>query len=92
MLREAVEGRRNSSFFKSARFASAASALGACLVAQERFEEAESFLLESQATLAELGSEPAATSKAVQRLVELYEALNRPEGEQRWREQVVETK
>ncbi len=53
---------------------------GALLVAQSRFAEAEPLLVESYETLrARFGSDHPGTREAAQRLVELYEAWNKPD-------------
>jgi predicted Ser/Thr protein kinase len=85
-LREAVEGRRGAKGATGARFARAAEALGRCLIAQERREEAESVLLESQSAWAAVNGESEAAARAARALAELYTALGRPEDAELWRE------
>ncbi len=67
------------------RRAGAESALGECLSALGRFEEAESLLLRSQAVLeSELGSANTQTRVAGRRLARLYEDWGKPSNAERW--------
>jgi serine/threonine-protein kinase len=64
----------------------AKSTLGECLVAQDRFAEAEPFLLDGLARIeAGLGPDHDRTRQAVERLVALYEAWQKPEDAARYR-------
>jgi hypothetical protein len=85
LLREVLEAQRQPASARSAKFASAAAALGACLVAQERFAEAESILLESHAAWTAVGGDTKAKASCAELLVGLYEKLGRPQDAERFR-------
>lgn len=86
-LRESLLLRRNSLPPGHWMIASAENTLGACLTAQRRVSEAEPILLSSYELLAsQLGNEHPVTVSAIERLVDLYEAWNRPEAAVRYRE------
>jgi serine/threonine protein kinase/tetratricopeptide (TPR) repeat protein len=68
------------------QLASARSLLGACYAARGDYEDAELLLLESYPTLSRnLGEKQELTQQAIQRIVKLYIAWNRPEQASRWR-------
>jgi serine/threonine-protein kinase len=60
--------------------------LGECLAAQNRYEEAETLLLESHTTMNKtMGANDPRTKRATMRLVKLYEAWGKPEEAERYR-------
>jgi hypothetical protein len=62
------------------------SLLAQCLVSQRRFAEAERLLVEAYATLArEFGATHARTTVVAERVVELYDAWQRPKPAAEWR-------
>ena len=66
--------------------AEADSALGYCLLAQKRFDEAEPLLLESYRKMqAARGDRHIGTRTALDRIVVLYESWGKPEQARRWR-------
>ncbi len=78
-IREALEIRRRVMSEESWLMAETDGALGECLMAQKRFEEAETRLLESYRNL-KISQVPNAlrTQSAKRRLIELYRAWNKP--------------
>ncbi len=66
-------------------------AYGACLTKLERYEEAQEHLLAGYEGLKKAqGKEHKQTRKALQRLVELYEAWGKPEQAAEWRAKLPE--
>jgi tetratricopeptide (TPR) repeat protein len=79
-LREALAIRKKILPAADVLISSAASALGECLTAQKRYDDAESLLLKSYNELkAKLGNQDKRTTEARQRLAKLYEDWNKPE-------------
>jgi len=78
-LRRAIDIRRAASPEGDWKIARAESALGACLTAQARFDEAEEVLTASLSKLREdRGDFDRSTQKTLSRLVDLYAAWDRP--------------
>jgi hypothetical protein len=85
-LRESLELRRSSLPESDALIAITQSALGECLASLERYDEAESLLLESYSRLAPRGNEPSVEARTTGgHLVRLYEAWGKPERAAEWR-------
>jgi tetratricopeptide (TPR) repeat protein len=85
-LAEALAIRRKRLPPGSLAIASAAGVLGDCLRAQGRYAEAEPLLRSAQATLEKTpGVSPRRRRDAVDRLVKLYEAWNKPAEASAWR-------
>jgi eukaryotic-like serine/threonine-protein kinase len=79
VLREAVKLRTDSLPKEHFWVGVANSALGECLTTQKRFTEAEPLLVESYAALrSRLGQRDPRTAEALQRLVKLYDAWDKP--------------
>ncbi len=79
-LREALAIRKKILPQGDVSISSAVSALGECLAAQKRYDEAEPFLLKSYEELkAKSGDQDKRTAEARQRLAKLYEDWNKPE-------------
>ncbi|MCG3127767.1 MAG: Serine/threonine-protein kinase PknD [Phycisphaerae bacterium] len=67
------------------------SLLGACLAAQQRFDEAAPALLEADAALAAVrGPRDPLRIESLQRLVDLYEGWGQPDEAERWREALAQ--
>ncbi len=72
------------------RIAETASRLGECIMKQQRFAEAEPWLVESYPViLNKKGKSHKNTQTAISRLVQLYEAWDRKEQAQQWRKQLA---
>ncbi len=85
IIREAVAIRQESLPADHPLTAEAGSLLGASLVAQSRFAEAEPVLIASYETLSErYGNSHRATTATAQRLVDLYESWGRPDEARRY--------
>jgi tetratricopeptide (TPR) repeat protein/predicted Ser/Thr protein kinase len=79
-LREALQIRREALPEGDPLTAEAQNALGGCLILLRRYDEAEALLLESYENLQkELGGESTQARRALQRIVDLYEAWNKPD-------------
>ncbi|UCG32036.1 MAG: serine/threonine protein kinase [Phycisphaerales bacterium] len=86
LLREAVGIFRNTRPGNDWKAAMTVSTLGSCLTALGRFDEAEPLVLESYATVnAVRGQRHEDTHKAMERVLALYEAWDKPEQAARWR-------
>jgi serine/threonine-protein kinase len=80
LLREALEIRRRTLAAGDWQTAETESLLGACLAARQRYDEAEPLLVASYATLkARRGDQDRRTRRALQYLVDLYQAWGKPE-------------
>jgi serine/threonine protein kinase/Flp pilus assembly protein TadD len=79
LLREALESRTTSQSGDDWRVGSAKSALGACLAAQGRWEDAERLLLEADSSLQKRGPNTLEARTNRERLVALYEKSGRSE-------------
>ncbi len=80
LLHEALEIRRKTLPSGDWRIAEAGSVFGGCLVALQRYDQAEPLLLESYTILkAKRGERNRLTQETVKRLVALYEAWGKPE-------------
>lgn len=77
LLREGLDIRRNALPKGDGRTAEAESALGSCLAALRRYDEAELLLVESYATLK--AKRHKLTQKTLKQLIALYEAWGKPE-------------
>jgi hypothetical protein len=62
--------------------------LGECLVAMNKHEEAEALLLAAYEGAIGPGAEPDERRLACERLVAMYEAMNRPDEVKKWKERV----
>ena len=86
LLRHGLEVREKNYKPGDWRTAEAKSFLGACLAAQKRFADAEPLLLEGYETLAERrGREWRRTTQALERLVDLYDAMGRKDAAAKYR-------
>jgi len=80
LLREGLTIYRSSMEKGHWQIARVESVLGGCLVALQRFEEAELLLLESYRTLkAKRGDKDKHTQQALNRMIKLYEAWGKPD-------------
>src|SRR5262249_40016527 len=86
LLREGAEMRRKSLPKGHALIADTESLLGACLSALGRYAEAEPLLLSSyEALKSAQGVRPAVLRRAVDRIIQLYEAWEKTEQAAEWR-------
>ena len=69
------------------RIAYARSVLGQCLTSQQRYDEAQDMLVESYPILkTERGATAWRTQRSRQRLIDLYDAWNKPDAAQKYRQ------
>lgn len=91
LLREALDIRRSKLQENHWLIGQAESALGACLTALEEYGEAEVLLLDGAETIAAtLGDKHKLTLETRRRLVDLYEAWDRPKLAAEWRARLPE--
>jgi serine/threonine-protein kinase len=89
-LREYVATAAETLASDSWQIATARSLLGACRFARGDFEDAEHLLLESRRIMSrKLGERQELTQQAIQRVVKLYEAWDKPEQAAKWQARLV---
>ncbi|HMQ16288.1 MAG TPA: tetratricopeptide repeat protein [Phycisphaerae bacterium] len=90
-LREALTLRQQHLSPTDTATADAAAALGACLAALERFDEAETLLLGAHASLqASPQAQPQTRRETVERLIRLYDRWGRPDRAMHWKSHLEE--